>query len=509
MSATVPAAATTHGWLHRISLAIMESSEPGPAPELLAGLREAAVRRGCDVTSVPTDASDVCVTTLPFLVPVDWRESVQLTVRRRYGLKRTPMTFGLMWADADAFEAAFDHLAKALTKDPIDPADFVYEGLMQSGIDTLVEQGMRGGPMLSLMRVLQAQSKCVRIILVVGRDEPQAAFYLDLVGGHPRVAVGTDPRAFYDDMVTRIETAAGSPAVTAHVTDEELVPSAAWTSATTPGAMRRAGHELGRRSFFTQMVRVADLVAVPAVDDAIADQYSEGCFATWDPALHALVSTATGSAKPVDKTELQDEDLAVIRTVRDDKLGAIVRHVEGHAVTLPSSEAVELRDVDLVLPSRTLGDDMGELAGEEVPAIRSKLHGHRGVSSFDPAVVEFVPLPAAYYDYPVSCATGAQAAGVRDAFAASQAFRDPDDRRTLAFTILPTHGIVIGEAWRPGKAPFDLIFEAIDSGALVISDAIPQGRHTFELRGGRMVLVDPTDYLRDAPLSHLEGPASR
>jgi hypothetical protein len=124
-------------------------------------------------------------------------------------------------------------------------------------------------------------------------------------------------------------------------------------------------------------------------------------------------------------------------------------------------------------------------------------------------VVEFVPLPAAYYDYPVSCATGAQAAGVRDAFAASQAFRDPDDRRTLAFTILPTHGIVIGEAWRPGKAPFDLIFEAIDSGALVISDAIPQGRHTFELRGGRMVLVDPTDYLRDAPLSHLEGPASR
>ncbi|MGC8863037.1 MAG: FGGY-family carbohydrate kinase, partial [Armatimonadota bacterium] len=44
-----------------------------------------------------------------------------------------------------------------------------------------------------------------------------------------------------------------------------------------------------------------------------------------------------------------------------------------------------------------------------VPVVRSKLHGHRGVSAYDPRYVEFVPLAPAYYAYPVSCGTRAQA----------------------------------------------------------------------------------------------------
>ena len=143
--------------------------------------------------------------------------------------------------------------------------------------------------------------------------------------------------------------------------------------------MKSAGIALGERRFFTQMIRVSDLIVVPAVDDAIARQYSEGCFATWDTTLDSLVTTVTGSARPVDKSGLADDDLAVIVDVRPDGRGVIVRHVEGGENAPPSSEALELRDVDTDLPSIELGPEWGSDAGATVPVIRSKLHGHRGV----------------------------------------------------------------------------------------------------------------------------------
>ncbi|MBC7241107.1 MAG: hypothetical protein H5T60_01515, partial [Anaerolineae bacterium] len=96
-----------------------------------------------------------------------------------------------------------------------------------------------------------------------------------------------------------------------------------------------------------------------------------------------------------------------------------------------------------------------------------------------PAVVEFVPLDEAYYYFPVSCATQAQAEGIRRAFARSEALRRPEDPRQVVFTILPGHGAVIVEKWAAGKAPFQLIWEYIDDGRLVIESRIPQGTFRF------------------------------
>ena len=56
------------------------------------------------------------------------------------------------------------------------------------------------------------------------------------------------------------------------------------------------------------MVRVADLVDVPALTDALAQQYSEGCFATFDPVLRAQIVTVTGSGQPVQKASLVEDD---------------------------------------------------------------------------------------------------------------------------------------------------------------------------------------------------------
>jgi hypothetical protein len=204
----------------------------------------------------------------------------------------------------------------------------------------------------------------------------------------------------------------------------------------------------------------------------VAEQYSEGCFATWDPSLGALIATVTGSARPVHKGSITEDDLAVIVGVRSDGQGALVRHVEGRHNDPPSVEAVEMMDMDSLLPTITLDPTWGISA--QVPVVRSKLHGHRGIAAYDPRRAEYVPLDAPYYHYLVSCATDAQARGIKEAFARSEALQKPDDPRQVVFAVLPGHGVVIAEKWVPGIAPFQIMWEYMDAGYLEVENLIPQ-----------------------------------
>ena len=94
----------------------------------------------------------------------------------------------------------------------------------------------------------------------------------------------------------------------------------------------------------------------------------------------------------------------------------------------------------------------------------------------------------------MSCATEAQAQGIKSAFARAQTLRDPDDPRLLAFTVLPGHGCFIAEKWVRGKAPFQVIWEFIDAGYLQLESRIPQGPMSYgEGSDGRMTLVTPLE----------------
>jgi len=212
------------------------------------------------------------------------------------------------------------------------------------------------------------------------------------------------------------------------------------------------------------------------VHDSVARQYSEGCFATWEPQLDALIATVTGSARTVNKGHINEDDLAVIVGVRPDGKGARVRHVEGKCNDLPSSESVEMMWLDEPLPRVTIE---GQGKQWQVPVTRSKLHGHRGVLAFHPDYVEYVAMDAPYQYFPVSCATDAQARGIRDTFARARALNDPSDARQVVFTLLPGHGVVIVEKWQMDKQPFQIIWEYIDAGYLCIDSHVPQGPITF------------------------------
>jgi hypothetical protein len=347
------------------------------------------------------------------------------------------------------------------------------------------------------------------VVLVVesessdGDDWPLQAYHFDLVGAHP-VSRARTWEALYDDIVMRIATTVSASEVADHEVIGEPVPHALWQSLTTPAEMVRAAREIGSRGFFTEPVQIDRLVRVPVVPGVVASQYSEGCFATWDPVLGALITTVTGSTRPVHKGSISEEDLSVVVGVRPDRLGALVRQVEGRRNDPPSSEALELVDMDSALPTIDFGFwildfGLGDVDANpkskiqspkstRVPIVRSKLHGHRGVAAYDPRHVEFAPLDPPYYRYLVSCATGAQALGIKRAFARSEALRNPDDPRKIVFTILPGHGVVIVEKWVPGTAPFNTILQAMDAGYLRVESRVPQGPMWYVQDGSMCVL---------------------
>jgi hypothetical protein len=468
--------APSHSWLRLLHISFVPGEADAFFDQTVPRLLDKFRSYGHTITDTPQPNTDLILTTARFGEPLNWRKALLFTARSRFRLERTPVLYTLLHARSHQFQYLLHHFENALSKFPPDPQDFSFPGLADQAYLTLYEQGKRGGPMLSLLRLVQSQAKCIRIILFVGEDEPEEGYTFDLVGAHPRTPA-QNPDYFYEDLMLRMVTAASTHEITAHQVVMDEVPAQIWQNLSTPAAMRRAGVELGRRNFFTEMVRIANLVNVPAVADSVASQYSEGCFATWDTTLNALIATITGSARPVDKDNLTDDELAVIVGVRSDGQGALVRHVQGKRNDPPSSEAVEMILMDRDLPRIRIKGEDGTNA--EVPVARSKLHGHRGLRAFDPQQVEFVRLDEPFYSYPVSCSTEAQAQAIYSAFSRAASLQNPDDPRQVAFTILPGHGIVIVEKWVANKAPFQVIWEMMDSGALQMENAIPQGDFTF------------------------------
>ena len=475
-----------HAWLKPTSLAYIPGKMKSPLGErFIESLLGAFRSLGHTVQDSPDGDTDLLVTIAPFDQPISWREAVLFTGRVRYKYHHNPTVFTVITMLPVEFEEKLAYFDRALRKNPPDPNDYAFPGLAPDAYRVLHEQGRRGGPILALERLLQARSKCINVLLVVGEESPVSVYHFDLVGAYARTPVPGNPN-YLEEIVHRMVTRVSTHEITDHQVVDEIIPASQWGSASAPGDMLDAARQLDVRGFFTDTVRIYELVNVPAVSESVSSQYSEGCFATWDPDLNALVTTITGSARPVSKGSINQDDLAVIVGIRPDGQGALVRHVEGKRNDPPSSEAVEMIGVDSLLPTIELMRDGKPQV--QVPVIRSKLHGHRGISGYDPQRVEFVPMDAPYFHYPVTCATEAQARGVMDAFARSEALRNPADPRQVAFTILPTHGVLIVEKWVQGAAPFECIWEYFDKGYLELDTYVPQGPVTYLAREGKLIL---------------------
>jgi hypothetical protein len=493
MSYWFPNEKEVHRWIFPITVCYVRGFVHPPLEAFTQQIINSLHRSGHKAVDHPQDGVDLILTTSEFGYSLNWRQALMFTSRKRFGLKQSPMVVTLMWATKSQFSDLVNHFTGLVVKETAIRDDYPYPGLAPDAYLTLHEQNKRGGPLLAISRLIQVWAKSIRVILVVGDDEPIEAYFFDLVGMHPRISF-LDAGFAFTNLANRLATVVCTKELVSHEIAGTPLPQAIWQDLPTPDAMRNAGRELGARGFFTDMVQVDHLAVVPAVKGVIASQYSEGCFATWDPVLKSLISTVTGSARPVEKDNLADDDLSVVTGIRNDGLGALVRQVEGLRNAPPSSEAVEMILADMDLPVIVLDSIEWNLKNSglspHVPVIRSKLHGHRGVSGYDPQSVEFVPLDTPFYDYPVSCSTEAQAQAIRAAFSRSLSLQNPEDTRQVVFTVLPGHGAMIVEKWIPGKKPFQIIWEMMDAGKLQIDRHVPQGRLAYILQGKQMVLVD-------------------
>ena len=484
----------THSWLQQLTISYVPGPSTALSDQVASDLIGHLQQEGHATPAQPSPATNVILTTARLGEPLGWREAFMFTARRHFQLKHVPTVFTIVHATPGQFSAWMEKVGTILKEGPQSVAPF--DGIPETAARTLHQQGKRGGAILYLLRIIQIQTKCIRVLLVVGEEKPDHAFLFDLVGAHPQIKFD-DPQTFYKDIATRIQTAASTSEITNHQTVEPPVMRDEWESLTTVEDMTRASHELGQRDFFTEMIKVAQLAEIPGFSDAISSQYSEGCFATWEPKINGLLTTITGSARPVHKENITDKDLAVIVGIKPDRDGAFLRKVEGHPNHPPSSEAVEMIGMDLTLPKITLKN------GGQAPVIRSKLHGHRGIRSYDWTRAEYVPLSESYLHYPVSCSTDAQYRAVQEAFASSYALQNPQDPRQIVFTILPGHGLVIVEKWVDGKAAFQVIWEAMDEKVIEITNFIPQGPFTFETHGQRCQIRDDSDAIDlDPPHPH-------
>ena len=470
----------THTWLKQLTVSYLPGPSTPLSDRLASDLMEFLHQEGHTTQEVPTAETDVILTTARLGEPLGWREAFMFTARRRYGLNHVPTVFTIVHATSQQFNDLLAETESILRNGVESTPRFA--GVPETASRTLFQQGKRGGAIMYLLRIIQIQSKSIRVLLTVGDEQPDAAFLFDLVGAHPQIR-NVDPQSFYKDIITRIMTAASTEEITRHQAVEPDIKREVWEALPTLRHMTQASQELGKRDFFTEMIHVSDVAEIPGFSDAISQQYSEGCFATWDVQINGLLTTITGSARPVRKENITDKDLAVIVGIKPQYDGALIRRVEGHPNHPPSSEAVEMIGMDLKLPRIALTN------GVEAPVIRSKLHGHRGVRAFNTGRVEYVSVPESYLYYPVSCSTDAQYRAVQEAFSSSVALQNPDDPRQIVFTVLPGHGVVIVEKWVEGKQPFQVIWEGMDHGDIEISNDIPQGPFAFRTEGQRAVLA--------------------
>ena len=475
----------THPWVHPVEVAHVAADTDSANEAVLHALTNWLSAAGCPITPTPTHHTGLVLTTARFDHPIHRDDALLLNIKRRFGLRHRPTLVTLLTITERDYQHWLAHFAE-LARHPAEippPADFQYPGLGPDAVEVLVRQARRGGPEVALGRFLQGLTICFRVLAlrVDDHSQPLYATHFDLAGAHPTTDA-RDLTTFAADAAQRLLTASCTREVNQHQYLADDVPADLWASLAAPDAMTRVGQTFTQYGFFTDPVRVEKLLGFRGLSDAIAAHYSEGCYATWEPAIGqggALISTASGSSRLVDKRTITRKDQAILVGVRPDGLGAIVQGVAGIPPVVPSVEAVEMRRICEAVPTTTFTDPTA--TRHTVPTIRSLLHGHVTVAGYDPRFVESVRLPEVFHRHLVSCGTGALAAGSSDAFARAQSLADPTDPRQVVFLIQPGHGIMLAEKWASDHTAFDLLKTWLADGKLEISMAVPQGDYHWEL----------------------------
>ena len=164
----------THTWLKQLTISYL----PGPSTPLsnrvASDLMEFLHQEGHTTQEIPSADTDVILTTARLGEPLGWREAFMFTARRRYGLNHVPTVFTILHATPQQFA---DLLAEteSILKNGVESTPR-FAGVPETASRTLYQQGKRGGAIMYLLRILQIQSKSIRVLLVLGEEKPTPPF---------------------------------------------------------------------------------------------------------------------------------------------------------------------------------------------------------------------------------------------------------------------------------------------------------------------------------------------
>lgn len=476
-----PATYLTHPWVRPITIAYLPQTRTAAIDYALGSLFAWLKSVGCVIEDAPTPATDLLMTTAQFGHTITRDEALLFHAKRKYRMHHRPPLLTVLDIPETDYQHWLAHF-KDIAQHPLDAVSHVqYPGLGPQAVEVIALQARRGGPEVALGRFLQSQMVSLRVMaLRTENGHPRAATHFDLAGAHPTTAAG-DIENFGEEVGLRLLAATCAKEVDLHTYLPEALPQAAWAKLTGPDAMIQAGTAFTRHGFFTDPVRIEKLLGYRGLSEAISAQYSEGCYAVFEPDIPGLVTTATGSSKLVDKRFITRADQAIVVDVKPKRDGAVVRPVEGNEGVRPSVEAMEMMSICQAAGTHLRANSNGNKV--TVPNVHAILHGHLGIARYDPTQVESVTLDAPYYRHLVSCGTGALAEGTAAAFGRSASLQDVNDPRLVVFLEQPGHGIMVVEKWdpaQPAKAPFATLHEFLEAGHLAVTLDVPQGAVAWE-----------------------------
>src|SRR5215208_4013392 len=165
----------THSWLKQLSVSYIPAPSTGLADQVAVELMKYFHQEGHIAENIPSSAeTNVILTTARLGEALGWRESLLFTARRRYQLKHIPTVFTIVHALPEQFNEWIGKVEQILNDAPEKASTFA--GIPETASRTLHQQGKRGGAIMYLLRILQIQTKCIRVLLVIGGDKPESAF---------------------------------------------------------------------------------------------------------------------------------------------------------------------------------------------------------------------------------------------------------------------------------------------------------------------------------------------
>ena len=474
-----------HSWTHPISIAYMPGDNTAAldlaCSALLDWLREA----GCTVTDLPDNGTELIVTTRRFGDNVTREEALFFNAKRQYHLSSRPQLLTLVDVPEDEYQSLVQHFTAIAQLPEEEASRKQYPGLGPQAAGLISHQARRGGPELAFARLVQGQVLSIRVMAIrTQAGHPYRAMHFDMAGARP-VTDATDLESFAEDAGPRVLAAVCAVEVNHHSFVDEPVPADLWESLSSPDVMVRAGSMFTQYGFFTTPLYVEKLLGYRGISEAISAQFSEGCYAVYEPDIPGLLTTASGSSRLVDKRSISRQDQAVVVGTRPDHEGAMVRPVAGMDRVVPSVEAVEMMGLCERVPKHRHLNSHG--LPVIVPNVRAILHGHLGVAAYDPDLVEAVMLDPLFYTQLVSCGTGALAEGTATAFARSESLKDLHDPRRVIFLEQPGHGVMVVEKWPAtddGSQPFETIRDYLGTGILQMTLDIAQSLVRWEMATG-------------------------